>query len=549
MISDKLYELAYRYKKTKLWKNLWETELFAVKLSGGRIGYISIMGSAGEHIALSLHIGENAFLSFRRLTKIDAFALSPLKIHELSIQQNCMQCSLENKDLLEQQEYEEAKSYFHRAGIRPSGKNSYPMFRKYTPNHLPWPLQAQEDQEDLCEALAAAIELSRILKEKGKTALGLEPLEDDTKEIPLLKYQDGKYQLGKTHLPAERPAELPEPIFNNDIALATFKKIKQAGVWECEIIRFPQPIQNKPEEIPVFPTLLLAVKFPDGYVLNVHPVEHYEEAPKELLNQFVDAMIQEKIYPAKIKVRDECTYAFAASLCEKLKIKLEIHEDLSALDEAEYSLLQHFNMTPEDAMDELGNLLYDMLDAAGEDWTDGLPDELLRSFDELKELGILSENIFDFGNTGNSLPPQKWTGPEQSFVISISLGTGCYRHIQVDGNYTLFSLHRIILEAFDFDDDHAHAFFMDNVFWSGWDCYYADGMNGKRSTDDYTLNQAGLHKGKQFKYIFDFGDEWRFQCKVLKVLEGNTPKPTILRSKGDAPEQYPSWDEDSWEDE
>lgn len=85
---------------------------------------------------------------------------------------------------------------------------------------------------------------------------------------------------------------------------------------------------------------------------------------------------------------------------------------------------------------------------------------------------------------------------------------------------------------------------MNNMAWSGWDCYYVDGMDGKRSTDDYTLNQAGLHKGKQFKYIFDFGDEWRFQCKVLKVLRGDTPEPMILKSMGDAPEQYPSWEDE-----
>lgn len=286
------------------------------------------MGSAGEHIALSLHIGEEGFLSFRRLTKIDVFVLPPLKIHEFSIQQDCIQCSLENKDMLGQQEYEEARDYFRRNGIRPSGKNSYPMFRKYTPNYLPWPLQTQEEQDDLCEALAAAIELSRILKGKRKADLGLNPLEDGTEEILLLEYQNGGYRLGKTTLPAEHPIKLPEPIFSNDIALASLKKIKRSGVWECEIIHFPHAIQNNPEDIPSFPVLLLAVNSPEGYIFHVAAVEHYEECPKELLNQFVDTMLQEEICLVRIKVRDERTYAFAKSLCEKLKIRLEIEEEL-----------------------------------------------------------------------------------------------------------------------------------------------------------------------------------------------------------------------------
>jgi hypothetical protein len=35
-------------------------------------------------------------------------------------------------------------------------------------------------------------------------------------------------------------------------------------------------------------------------------------------------------------------------------------------------------------------------------------------------------------------------------------------------------LHSAILDAFDFDDDHAHAFFMDNHIWSDNDSYYCD---------------------------------------------------------------------------
>ena len=47
MISDKLFALAFEYKKTKLWNHLSDTQVFALELSGGRVGYISIMGRAG----------------------------------------------------------------------------------------------------------------------------------------------------------------------------------------------------------------------------------------------------------------------------------------------------------------------------------------------------------------------------------------------------------------------------------------------------------------------------------------------------------------------
>ena len=44
MASDRLYELAFAYKKTKLWERISDSQLFAVELLNGEIGYICIMG-------------------------------------------------------------------------------------------------------------------------------------------------------------------------------------------------------------------------------------------------------------------------------------------------------------------------------------------------------------------------------------------------------------------------------------------------------------------------------------------------------------------------
>lgn len=132
-----------------------------------------------------------------------------------------------------------------------------------------------------------------------------------------------------------------------------------------------------------------------------------------------------------------------------------------------------------------------------------------------------------------------------SYVISVSLGTGCYRHIQIGASATLFRLHQAILNAFEFEDDHEHAFFLDNHVWSPYDAYYSTPMEpGNRLTKKYTLKKLNLTKGQKFKYVFDFGDEWVFQCRVLRQLEENTDVPGVIRSVGEAPEQYPDWEED-----
>lgn len=138
----------------------------------------------------------------------------------------------------------------------------------------------------------------------------------------------------------------------------------------------------------------------------------------------------------------------------------------------------------------------------------------------------------------------------ESFVISVSLGTGCYRHIQISANATLYKLHQAILKAFEFEDDHEHAFFMDNHVWSPADAYFSSKAEvGDRLTKKYTLKKLKLAKGQKFKYVFDFGDEWEFQCKVLRELEEDAKTPLVIRSVGESPEQYPEWEEYEDEDE
>lgn len=131
-----------------------------------------------------------------------------------------------------------------------------------------------------------------------------------------------------------------------------------------------------------------------------------------------------------------------------------------------------------------------------------------------------------------------------SYVISVSAGTGCYRHIQISKSATLYKLHQAIIRAFDFDDDHAHAFFMDNHYWSEYRAFLSMKMSGdEKLTKSCKLEKLNLSKGSQFKYLFDFGDEWRFQCKVLRELEDTVDIPCVIRSVGESPEQYTDWDE------
>lgn len=551
MISDRLYELAFEYKKTKLWKHLWDTHLFAVKLSDGEIGYISIMGAAGEYCALGLYIGEKGLNSLRILMKGEE-ETSSFEVHETFFQQDCLQCAFECKEMLLDEEIKEIRNYARMHQIRLSGKNAYPHFIKCKPNFYPWRLQTDKEQELICEALMAAIEMSKLLSVKSKKELGLEEFNENSEDILMLELKNGEYVLKKEKAHKYIKPGMPRPKMSNDIYVMRLKKLKRKDILECELIRSIEPIQDKPDDIPSFPIILFAVSALTGYIMQIDPVINYEENPEELLNFFIEALLKENFCPLKIKVRDERTYEFIKDFCGRLNIELVTDENMPALDDFENDFFNNFSFNNDYALDnfiDAINNIFDLNILDMKDIPEAIADELSLMLNEgifpedlekkikkvLKPKTEITNQNFKRGKR-NVINIKKADG---SFVISVSLGTGCYRHIQISGNSMLFNLHLAILSAFGFDDDHAHAFFMDNEIWSNYDCYYAPEVSeGEHITTEYTLNQAGLYKGKKFKYVFDFGEEWVFQCGVLRVIEEKTDKPIIIRSKGRAPKQY-----------
>jgi hypothetical protein len=137
------------------------------------------------------------------------------------------------------------------------------------------------------------------------------------------------------------------------------------------------------------------------------------------------------------------------------------------------------------------------------------------------------------------------TASERSLVLSVSAGTGCYRHIQISENATLFRLHEAILASFDFYDDHMHSFFMNNSAWDDYAefiCPGGDLEHARGFSDKVKLSKFKLGPGDRFLYIFDFGDDWRFRIRVLRRVDESTKTPLLLRSKGQI-SQY-SYDED-----
>ncbi len=139
-----------------------------------------------------------------------------------------------------------------------------------------------------------------------------------------------------------------------------------------------------------------------------------------------------------------------------------------------------------------------------------------------------------------------------------------YRDIEIRSDKTLYHLAEAILDAFDFDMDHAFGFYSD----LGWD-YYDSPVRYELFTDmgmsDDWGDFGGRPKAKGVKrtrlsvvftelkqkmqFLFDYGDDWRFEIEFRSFGERTkgAAYPRILAAKGPSPEQYPDWEDDEEE--
>jgi len=190
-----------------------------------------------------------------------------------------------------------------------------------------------------------------------------------------------------------------------------------------------------------------------------------------------------------------------------------------------------------------------------------------------------------------------------TFHVSLPATGRVWRKIEMRAEQTLQDLHHAILRSYGWGGDHLYSFFMSGEAWDRQSEYrlpegvdpwgepydfnegeeelpeltpeereanlreiYGDEMTlGEMEADikafweefiakekergpgdvrTTTIESLGLEIGKTLLYLFDYGDEWRFNVRV-HAIDLNAPEdeyPKEVQSVGQAPSQYPDWD-------
>lgn len=134
---------------------------------------------------------------------------------------------------------------------------------------------------------------------------------------------------------------------------------------------------------------------------------------------------------------------------------------------------------------------------------------------------------------------------------------GVHRTIAVRSDQTLVDVHYALQAAFGWDDDRLYSFWLDGDFWSGAGGEYTHPWHAAEpnplgpfatgpppESAEIRLDRLELVKGQRIAYVFDFGDEWRVRLTLRQIADDDGQSyPRLLESVGDAPPQYPDYEE------
>ena len=395
---DRLFEIAFSYKKAKLWNKLWSNELIAIRFNDGETGYLCAMGRDGQHCALGVYIGDDGLASFRELY----FAEAPENFYEEQkkvLEQNCLQLVLDNKEFLQDSERDYASDYAKRNGIRLSGKNAYPHFVKFEPNRFPWHPKGEADEEYIYEAAKAAVFLAEQLKNKTALDIGILPLSAETKQLPCIVVSGEEVSFGEPMIlpePVSKP--YPAPVPTNAVLLKKMKKLKQKNNVLCRLVRMPEPVLSEDGSAPYYPVIIMSIDEKNGEAYPPEILHGYDENPEEAANIYLSNIEKIGFLPKKIKASDERTYAFLSFMAKDLLVDISLEKELPMLDDCVDNLLDA--MMGADSADEMHD--YNMLVSIAEEMADmpkymlkQMPKELRTEVKELVSSGVLPKELSD----------------------------------------------------------------------------------------------------------------------------------------------------------
>ena len=109
------------------------------------------------------------------------------------------------------------------------------------------------------------------------------------------------------------------------------------------------------------------------------------------------------------------------------------------------------------------------------------------------------------------------------------------REILVPGDITFAYLHMNIQKAMGWENRHLYMFIVGDVYIESDDL--EDPSQVPNVMPTFTKISELVDVGDTFQYIYDMGDEWRHEIKVLDLIDVSDCEPIILKRTGKCPKE------------
>ncbi|MES0491489.1 MAG: hypothetical protein ABUK01_15955 [Leptospirales bacterium] len=339
IISEKVFRDLYKetqvVRELKPWKHLYDNDIFVLRFpADDEVYYCSIIGANDETYGVCCYRGGEGFHQLRKLIIGELDQSKAVYIFD------CLNVYYNNKSELQSEEIQ----IFEKYSIEPKGKNGYPNYMTFTPGLYPWPIEEKE-----------ALTLIKILKAVHEAVLP-QYFKDESihgaferNVLPAFtETPDGKGKMNLEfsieHFPDEivqSPTDTPFRV--DELKLANLKKAQLKRVeqiWEVGSFFSPEPVMEK--ERPYFPNMIIAVDVDSEFIFNIDIALYDSSFPLRVFNTLVASFEKHEIIPESLHFNDALTMAGAATLCQSLKIEIEMKENLPHLETAKEELFAMF---------------------------------------------------------------------------------------------------------------------------------------------------------------------------------------------------------------
>lgn len=332
---DYIYDLAFRYKETRLWKKISAHMPLDLELEDGNIAHICVVGQMGEYNAVVVGLNDEGYYFLDKLLKNELLLNEYVKFANI-FEGNFIQMALGKKSYLNKEELERVSAYKKKNNLKLKGPKTFPFFRKSREFGQSVELKDEEGFNIFSQVLKALISLGSMLKEKNRRELKIGyPHEFD--KVALMKNQNGTYIISDY---IERPQNVkisyPEAKIINIDTTRKLKEIPKNIVFNLKLIPIYNPeIDNGQLYIP-----LMLAPFVDGLdlMLTLDVTESPDDYPDKIVNDFLQVLVEEETNPALINVFDKRTFDLFKNICSVLDIGIKLIDENQQVKDFEQGL-------------------------------------------------------------------------------------------------------------------------------------------------------------------------------------------------------------------